>query len=146
MIQATAKPANGSRLSPVKAIKKYCKTVCAGSSKETFLCTVLACPLYGFRQGKHSARAGIAVQPRSRGGRFLPKSDRSTGGSLSGKGPGSADWGSATSIVPGPTGGKNRTSDIEWSNGEVRIKQTSSGMVIRLTQARQNKPDLAKAV
>jgi hypothetical protein len=136
MIQAITKPVNRPRLTPVRAIREYCKTVCAGSPKETRLCTVSACPLYGFRQGKHSARAGIGVGPRSRRGRFLPKSDRSTGGSLPGKGPGSVDWGSATS---GSNCGKNKTSDIEWPSGAVRIKQTSSGMLITLTKARWKK-------
>jgi hypothetical protein len=139
MVQATSEWVKRTRLSPLKSVRLYCKTVCGGSAKEVRLCTTADCPLYAYRMGKNPSRRAKWVGPRSRKGRFLPKSDRATGGSLPGKGPEGMDGGSAASIVPSPNGGKSRTSDIEWSNGEVRIKQTSSGMVIRLTQKDQGR-------
>ncbi len=62
---------------------------------------------------------------------------------MAGKDSGGMGWGSATSIVPRANVNKLRTSDVEVSNGEVRIQKTSYGLVIKLTQAQQNKTGLA---
>lgn len=142
MILTRQKRANGTRLPPVKAIREYCKTVCAESPKEIRLCTTPTCPLYPYRMGKNPARAGVGVGRRGPEGFFLAGPTRSTGGIMQGKDSGGMDWGSATSIVPGANGKKSRTSEVEVSNGEVRIRKTAYGLTIKLTQARQNKPGL----
>ena len=136
----TPRQESAGRLPPVKAIRKYCKTECAGSAREARLCTVSTCPLYSYRLGKNPARTGIGVGRRSPEGLFLPSPARSTGGIFSGKASRGMDWGSASSNVPRANGGKGRAVDVEKLTGDVRIQKTSYGMVIRLTQSRQSKP------
>ncbi len=140
MIQAITKPVNEPRLTPIKAIRKYCKTVCAGSSKETFLCTVLACPLYGFRQGKHSARAGKWVGPRSRKGRFLPKSDRAAGKNLIKCLKESYATGAVVLDDSIPSGTEVNEEGIAIERaGKVRIQQRGNNLLITLIQ--EGKPN-----
>ena len=52
------------RLSPLKAIRKFCLE-CTGTSKEVMLCTAQdTCPLYNFRLGHNIARRGVGGRPR----------------------------------------------------------------------------------
>jgi len=122
------------RLSPVKSIRKYCKTVCAGSPKETRLCPVSECPLYEFRGGKNLARAGIGGRQRGKEGRFLQKKSHTTGPDLIMTPKEGADMGQAVRAHHGSTMREFGGSEIEETKGQIRIEKTSSGLLIRLTQ------------
>lgn len=39
------------KLTPMRAIRKKCLDCCCGQMKEVALCTVITCPLYGYRSG-----------------------------------------------------------------------------------------------
>uniref|UniRef100_A0A7V3E844 Uncharacterized protein n=1 Tax=Ignavibacterium album TaxID=591197 RepID=A0A7V3E844_9BACT len=47
------------RISPVKAIRKYCLECSCGSLKEVKNCVCSDCPLYPFRLGKNPNRKSI---------------------------------------------------------------------------------------
>lgn len=126
------------RLPPVRAIRKYCKTICAGSPKEARLCPVLECPLHQYRQGKHPARTGIGGGQRGSGGVFWRKNKHSESENLittPKKGLGRDE---VVPIHSGSINGSYATSKVEVSKGEVRIEKTSSGLLIRLTQEPQH--------
>lgn len=46
------------RLTPIKAIRKYCLGCSNGSSNEVKLCPMTKCELYEYRFGHNPARAG----------------------------------------------------------------------------------------
>jgi len=80
VLQAGGKPWLGSvermnRLTPVKAIRKYC-IQCAGNQKAPRRCDNKICPLFDFRLGKHPGRVGIG------GRRNRKDSDNSSGQNL----------------------------------------------------------------
>jgi len=134
MIQATSKWINRTRLSPLKSVRLYCKTVCGGSAKEVRLCTTADCPLYAYRFGKNPSRCGVGGCQRSRNGQFLRKSIHSRGEIQTMASKEGSDMGEAVLARPGSNMKGSGGSKIEVSQGEVRIEKTSSGMVIRLTQ------------
>ena len=51
------------KLSPLKAIRKYCLECGGGSPKEVKLCVIPHCPLFSFRFGHNPARKGIGATP-----------------------------------------------------------------------------------
>lgn len=53
------------RLSPVKAIRKFCVQCMGGQTREVKKCTAKKCPLYFFRMGKNPNRAGMGGRPKS---------------------------------------------------------------------------------
>ena len=57
------------RLSPLKAIKKFCFQCCGDSNKEVDLCTAnkteTGCPLYEFRKGHNPQLKGKRGKGRS---------------------------------------------------------------------------------
>ncbi len=134
MIQPAYKYVSKVRLSPVRAIRSYCLNVCAGSAKEVRLCTVTECPLYEFRFMKNSARAGIGGGPRDRKGRFLRKENHTTGPGLILAPKEGMDKGEAILTRPASFKRDFDASQIEESEGKIRIKRTTAGLVISLTQ------------
>lgn len=46
-------------LTPVKAIREYCKDCCCGSLSEVRLCPRTACALYGYRMGKRPKKTAV---------------------------------------------------------------------------------------
>ena len=123
------------RLSPVKAIRKYCRMVCAGSPKEVRLCSVPTCPLYSFRQGRNPSRRGITGSQRGYKGRFLPKNHLSTGENPRMLPTDSLDRGETVSVDPGMNNSKNPFQCLRLSKeGRIRISDTGREVVIRLTQ------------
>jgi hypothetical protein len=138
MIQSVHKYVARVRLSPVKSIRLYCKTVCAGSPKETRLCPVSECPLHSFRQGKQPSRSGVGGGQRGQRGRFLPRSVVPEGDNPIISPREGLDVDKTASIDSGSNMNGSRGS-IEVSQGEVRIEKTSSGLLIRLTQVPQHR-------
>ncbi len=47
-------------LTPLQAIKTYCRECGDGTAKEARLCPVISCPLYLYRQGKRPKEKEIA--------------------------------------------------------------------------------------
>ena len=138
MIQATTKWVKRIRLSPLKSVRRYCKTVCGGSAKEVRLCTTADCPLYAYRFGKNPSRCGVGGGcQRSRNGQFLRKSIHSRGKIPTMASKEGVDMGNAVLACLGSNMNESGESQIEVSQGEVRIEKTSSGLLIRLTQAPQ---------
>jgi len=53
------------KLTPLQAIKQYCKIQCCTGDKESWKeCTFKECPLYSFRLGKNTNRRGIGGNPK----------------------------------------------------------------------------------
>ena len=125
------------RLPPVRAIKKYCRAICAGSPKETRLCPVSDCPLYPYRQGKNSARAGIGGGRRGPRGVFLPQNSHSESENLIMTPKERLDKSDSVLVHSGSNKSSCAISKVRVSQGEVRIEETSSGLLIRLTQVSQ---------
>ncbi len=137
MIQSEYKYVTKVRLSPVRAIRSYCLTVCAGSAKEARLCTIDACPLYELRFGKNPARKGIGGGSRDQNGRFLRKESHTTGPDLIMTPKKGQDKGWAILTRPALNNREFAPSKIEESEGKIRIKRTTGGLVISLTQVPQ---------
>lgn len=141
MIQATSKWINRSRLSPLKSVRLYCKTVCGGSAKEVRLCTTAECPLYAYRFGRNPSRCGVGGCQRSRNGQFLPKTIHSRGEIPTMTPQEGLDMGEAVLARLGSNMNGSGKSKIEAMKGEVQIEKTSSGLLIRLTQDIQESKD-----
>lgn len=121
------------RLTPVKAIREYCKKTCAGSPKEVRLCPVSECPLHPYKMGTQPSRSGIGGGPRSPRGIFLSRNSHTTA-----KNPiMTPNMGKSSRAHHGSTMREFEGSEIEETKGQIRIEKTSSGLLIRLTQAPQ---------
>lgn len=138
MIQTNYKYVSKVRLSPVRAIRAYCLGVCAGSAKEVRLCTTPECPLYEFRFSKNYARAGIGGGARNEKGRFIPKKSHTTGPDLIMTPKEYPSKGEAVLTRPASNKLEYAQSQVEEAEGKIRIKRTTAGLVISLTQASKN--------
>jgi len=52
-------------ITPMKAIRHYCKECCGFNARAVKECTSTYCPLYPYRFGKQPGRAGIGVKKTS---------------------------------------------------------------------------------
>lgn len=137
MTQPEYKYATKVRLSPVRAIRSYCLNTCAGTAKEVRLCTVTECPLYEYRFAKNASQAGICNGQRDKKGRFLPTEPPTTGPGLILAPKEGMDKGGAILTRPASFNREFGPSQIEESEGKIRIKRTTAGLVISLTQVPQ---------
>ena len=134
MIQSVHKYVSRVRLTPVKAIREYCKKTCAGSPKEVRLCPVSECPLHPYKMGTQPSRSGIGGGPRNSSGVFLNRESHTTAENPIISPREGLGMGNAISVHSGSNMNGSGGPKIEVSQGEVRIEKTSSGLLIRLTQ------------
>lgn len=122
------------RLTPLRAIRAFCREKCCLSSREVKLCPQKDCFLYEYRFGRNSARTGIGVCQRDSQGRYLAMDSRSSRVFSAVRVSKGGGKGNVLRYLPRANAEEPRKPGIRMAQGEVRIRETDGGLYIQIKQ------------